>query len=608
MPKQRIAWFGLVAVLLTFGAACKPEVTGEPLENIPPVVRLPNSMADSMYLPSTALIRWIGDDPDGIVVGYSYRVDDGRWRHEADIDGDWIAANDRNGNGQPDRNWDGGFGLLGVDDDGDNRMSAFPDSSRYYGYLLYADEELPNGLDDDGDGRIDEDCWGNDANRDGDCGYDPEQGVDEDPVDGEDNDGDGLVDEDPVVRPRWVRAMGRGGEWTYWSSATQDTIRFPATRGPAGDVHRFQVKCLDNQKAESAPRTLVVITTTFLPTPEILAGPADGQNVFMGPDTSGSWKGLRYRLGGTDVHRDAYYNILEDGRVTKWAYWLDNPTYRPPREAFKPIPEAVLFNVPDGPHTLYVQCMDNSGSVSDSIVSRSFVASNLTFARDVLLVDNTYRPFPGNWNETALYEGTLLAGKDVQRVTVPQQNPHSVVLRPADVAPFKVIYWYKAGGEQDSVLHMHRSLLADYLSLGGKVVLEGTKLMTNAFTYSLPATFAQGSFPYDYLGLAGAAEPGGYAFRGAQPVASGYPALRLKAGSFPQGAMPYTTTFTPAPAADLLYRIDSPDTLVSGCPNAVRLSTPGGSGKALVFGFPFLYLEPADQAALAAPLRADLGL
>lgn len=611
MTRRRVACMvvSLASVMTFVMGGCKPEVTGAPLDNIPPAVRLPNSMADSMYLPATALIKWIGDDPDGIVVGYSHRIDLGKWSHEADPDGDWTVADDLNGNGVPDRNWDGGFGLMGVDDDGDSKISALEDSSRYYGYAIYADEELPNGIDDDGDGRTDEDCWGNDADGDLDCGYDPEPRVDEDPIDGIDNDGDGLVDEDPIVRPRWVRAMGLAGEWTFWSSATQDTIRFPAELGSQGQIHRFHVKCLDNQKAESSPRTLTVFTTTYLPTPEIIGGPIDGANVFMSSDTSGAWKGVRYDLGGTDIHRDVYYNTIEDGRVTKWAYWLDDPGYRPPRSAFGPEPQAVLFNVADGSHTLYVQCMDNSGAVSDSVAMRSFVASNPTFGRGVLLVDDAYYRVPAFVNEPLLYEGTLLAGRDVSRLVVPDNAPMSLTLRPADLADFKALWWVRAAATGDSLLATHKALLADYVRLGGKVVLEGTRI-NESFVITVPATFEEGAYAYDWLGLAGLDEPagysGGYVFNGANAVpGSGYPSVRL-VNAFPR--LPFTATATPRPGAEPIMTLASADTTVHGRVNAIRFVPTGTSAKVLFFGFPLMYLEPEDLAPLGAAIQADLGL
>ena len=599
---------GPLALAASLSGGCKPDVTGDPLDNISPSVRLPNSMADSMYISATTLVKWIGDDPDGLVVGYSYRMDGGRWRHEADTDDDWSTADDRNGNSLPDRNWDGGFGLLGVDDDGDNEISAYEDSSRYYGYSIYADEELPNGIDDDGDGRVDEDCWGNDANRDVDCGYDPEEGVDEDPIDGTDNDQDGLLDEDPIVRPRWVRAMGEAGEWTFWSSATQDTVRFSATGGAASEMHQFEVKCIDNQKAESTPLTLTLFTTTYLPMPEITGGPADSVNVFMSPDTLGAWKGVRYDLGGTDIHRDVYYNIIEDGRVVQWAYWLDDPGYRPSRDRFTANPQAILFNVSDGWHRLYVQCMDNAGATSDSIASRAFYASNPSFDRDVLLVDATYRGFPGAWNEEVIYEGTLLAGTDVARVSVPSGAPQSFVLEPADLAPYKVLYWYKGGSELDSLLQVHRALVSEYLLLGGKVVLDGLRVLSGSFTNLIPSEFEEGDFAYDWIGLEAANEPAGYIFQGANPLASGYPTVHLKAGAFPYPGLPYTTTVTVRQGADALYVMASTDSTANGVPNAVRYVPEGTTGKVLFFGFPLMYLEPAELVPLGQAIRADLGL
>lgn len=105
---------------------------------------------------------------------------------EIDDDNDWTPSGDLDGNGAPSANYDGGAGQIGKDDDGDGLV----------------DEELPDGLDNDADGLVDEDTDASaDANRDRNCNYDPEPGIDEDPAgdvssDFIDNDFDGLVDSD----------------------------------------------------------------------------------------------------------------------------------------------------------------------------------------------------------------------------------------------------------------------------------------------------------------------------------------------------------------------------------------------------------------------------
>ncbi|MFZ5433286.1 MAG: hypothetical protein ACOZB3_05875 [Calditrichota bacterium] len=110
----------------------------------------------------------------------------------ADDDRDWTEADhldnpnfdDGRNPAQPSSNYDGGRGLIGFDDDGDDLI----------------DEEITNGLDDDGDGFVDEDTdITGDINSDGNCSYDPEPHIDEDPAgdmsaDRVDNDFDGLVD------------------------------------------------------------------------------------------------------------------------------------------------------------------------------------------------------------------------------------------------------------------------------------------------------------------------------------------------------------------------------------------------------------------------------
>ncbi len=102
-----------------------------------------------------------------------------------DEDGDWdISTDDWDGNLRASRNFDGGRGLIGFDDDNDGQI----------------DEEIVNGTDDDADGDIDEDTdVSGDANNDLNCNYDAEPHIDEDPAgdmarDYADNDFDGLVD------------------------------------------------------------------------------------------------------------------------------------------------------------------------------------------------------------------------------------------------------------------------------------------------------------------------------------------------------------------------------------------------------------------------------
>lgn len=107
-------------------------------------------------------------------------------------------ANDLNQNGLPDEDYDGMPELDG-----------------------YAFSPVrPNGLDDDGDGVVDDDGDSGSSNTrsvsrgftlraaDGDPYYDPEPSIDEEYADGKDNDNDGLIDED--TRLASVRILGRG--------------------------------------------------------------------------------------------------------------------------------------------------------------------------------------------------------------------------------------------------------------------------------------------------------------------------------------------------------------------------------------------------------------
>jgi hypothetical protein len=109
-----------------------------------------------------------------------------------DDDGDWTTADDLDHNGKASENYDLGHGLIGIDDDGDGRIDE--DSVAYnVAAGVWTD------IDGDGDGNFDDTGPSGDANHDLNCNYDPEHHVDEDPAgdishDYIDNDNDGLVD------------------------------------------------------------------------------------------------------------------------------------------------------------------------------------------------------------------------------------------------------------------------------------------------------------------------------------------------------------------------------------------------------------------------------
>jgi hypothetical protein len=109
-----------------------------------------------------------------------------------DEDHDWTEADDRDGDGKPSVNYDKGAGKIGVDDDGDGLV----DEDRV---------ELIDGvytdIDGDGDGNVLDTDTSGDVNNDKNCNYDPEYHIDEDPAgdishDYIDNDHDGLIDEE----------------------------------------------------------------------------------------------------------------------------------------------------------------------------------------------------------------------------------------------------------------------------------------------------------------------------------------------------------------------------------------------------------------------------
>lgn len=200
-----------------------------------------------------------------------------------DDDGDWFlnysspqrrAAVDLNGNGRPDVDYDGmpepiHLQSNGVDDDGDGVVDdngdgfvprrslppgatslghAFtvvmrPDGNLLYDPEPYVDEEICNGLDDDGDGLIDEDCrlFSVRAGRGRGTVYRPTLAGD-----GIDNDGDGQVDEEifDFLDKATINVSGKGGAPDGLVDEDCGLARFPwspARLAPPDDQFSWQV-------------------------------------------------------------------------------------------------------------------------------------------------------------------------------------------------------------------------------------------------------------------------------------------------------------------------------------------------------------------------------
>ena len=121
---------------------------------------IPNANTPSRDI--LAFSGFINDDDD-------YYFDDPLFpRIDEDLDSDMVD--------------DGNDGIMGIDDDGDGLVDeGFWGTDDDEGG--FADEDPVDGIDNDGDGNIDEDCWW-DINADGEPG-----------IAGMDDDGDGQVDE-----------------------------------------------------------------------------------------------------------------------------------------------------------------------------------------------------------------------------------------------------------------------------------------------------------------------------------------------------------------------------------------------------------------------------
>lgn len=149
----------------------------------------------------------VDENGDGIFEAVFNPPSLGRWLlliHDRDADGNGIL--DEVGLGATATRL---VSLFGIDNDGDGRI----------------DEDLTDGIDNDGDGNVDEDPI--DPLR---IDNDGDGNVDEDPPDGIDNDGDGRIDEDPIdlpLRPAAAQTVAVNGRFAA----------FVTTYDNDGDLH-----------------------------------------------------------------------------------------------------------------------------------------------------------------------------------------------------------------------------------------------------------------------------------------------------------------------------------------------------------------------------------
>ena len=172
-----------------------------------------------------------------------------------DTDSDGLIDEDPNA----DITGDGAAGILGIDDDGDGRIdeTTAKDDDEDGSYLLLwwfqVNEDPVNGLDDDGDGFIDEDP-GADLNGDG---YPGIAGKDDD-GDGQidegnsrDDDEDGVADEDSIEY------------WVYYLDAQGNLMERYCTRQAEVLLERvtvFQATRLESGNISGVSLTLSVTT------------------------------------------------------------------------------------------------------------------------------------------------------------------------------------------------------------------------------------------------------------------------------------------------------------------------------------------------------------
>jgi hypothetical protein len=423
-------------------------------------------------------------------------------------------------------------------------------------------------------------------------------------------DADGFVGE---YEYRYVTSWPERGDsvahdWTRTRS-TSTTIAFLS---PEPYNHqRFEVRAIDNRGAvDPTPAVRRFVTRRSFPPAVEIATPTPGAEYFALEARTDWWRGIPLVFSGSDV----------DGQVAEYRWSVDGGPETTVRDTSLYLPPSAFGAPLDGPHTIRVVAVDDTG-LESAPAEVQVTLVRPAFDRPLLILDETDET---NFNAAvratdadvdAFYARTF--GAKVSSYDTWDYNANGGLPPLRELGRYRFVVWHADDRptNRPHAFAVEERRIQEYLNVGGSIVMSGWRVLKSfAFQANFPLAFPDGSFVKDYLQIGRVDETGILGDMVGTTGVSGFPSLRVdpaKLQFFPNngrlnnvnliqergGFTEVIAAYEPAP--------DSPTPQYRGTP--VALIYYGTSFNAAVVGFPLFFMVEEDVSAFADAILARIG-
>ncbi|KPJ54016.1 hypothetical protein AMJ39_02335 [candidate division TA06 bacterium DG_24] len=313
-------------------------------------------------------------------------------------------------------------------------------------------------------------------------------------------------------------------------------------------VREIWVRAVDDDDAvDPTPDHRIFTVYTLAPETYISSGLEDN-TYFSLPVATPDWPGIRFTFGGLD--EDGYIVMYEARQSPPSLPWSETTeTY------------ALYQGLTDGDHVFEVRAIDNCSVTDPTPAEVNFKVVQPTLdSSAVLIVDATRTLFTMPIFDTLINKnstywnsiGTHLVGESDLVETVDHWDLETQWnLDHSDIEAYGTVIWHNEhiNLPAESDLDNHKVLLAEYLSVGGNLILVGPELLLELD--QTPGGTTPGTFTHDYLGLSRFTKENNSDFGGAfgQTVAGiTFPDLSLSVTKWPFGQFPRVDLVVPLAA------------------------------------------------------------
>ena len=382
--------------------------------------------------------------------------------------------------------------------------------------------------------------------------------------------------------------------WIF-TKETFMTIDFPSP--DSINVHTFEVKSIDNDGDEDpTPASKVLYTKqTDLPETEILSSPSPHQAVFILKDTTDSWKGIEFFLGGKDT----------DGDIIAYEYAIDDSTI------WITVEESIIRiygELSDGEHTFFARAIDNAMGVDLTPVKQKFIVIMPTLEKNILIVDETRdgtgsAASPDDQMVDNFYRH-ILTDFNFSEYDLKSEG----MIDAKTFADFDIVVWHDEE-RVDNLLKLYMNEVKSYLKIGGKFFISGWRTMENADNIlSDNYIYSKNDFGYSFLQLESFKYQVDKDFIGAVGI-NGYPDLSTdpnKMLSSYEGKLNYCSVITPYDLSNQILAFDSfADNLdFEGGACAIKFFT--NSYRVVALGFPLYCIDEGQAKDFIVKAITDL--